>query len=139
MALIHESKRIIYFVDEWKPKFNEAALLSDPEMLKEVTAINQQIISLAPVLNSPTIQGQATVSLDKKDVPIAIMMKQYNNEKYLFAVSMRNNECMATFTIKGVKDRKEVEVIGENQTVSSINGIFKDEFKPYDVHLYKIK
>jgi hypothetical protein len=36
MSLIHGSSGLIYFVHEWKPKFNEHALLDDPEMLKAV-------------------------------------------------------------------------------------------------------
>ena len=54
MALIHGSRGLIYFVHQFKPKFNEHALLDDPEMLAAVTAINRQIRDLAPVLNSPT-------------------------------------------------------------------------------------
>jgi len=40
---------IIYFVHEFKPKFNESALLLDKEMLQAVSNINRQIITLAPV------------------------------------------------------------------------------------------
>ena len=56
MSLIHGSMGLIYFVHEWQPKFDEAALLHDPEMLRAVTAINRQITELAPVLNSPTAE-----------------------------------------------------------------------------------
>src|SRR5208283_2414379 len=55
MSLIHGSRGLIYFVHEWKPRFNESALLGDPEMLAAVTALNRQIARLAPVLNSPTV------------------------------------------------------------------------------------
>ena len=52
MALIRGARGLIYFVHQFKPTFQEAALLEDPEMLSAVTAINQQIHQLAPVLNS---------------------------------------------------------------------------------------
>ena len=55
MALIHGSRGLIYFVHQFKPRFNEHALLDDPEMLTAVTAINRQIHDLAPVLNSPSL------------------------------------------------------------------------------------
>ena len=42
--------------------FNEAALLSDAEMLAAVTAMNRQIHALAPVLNSPTVADAVTVA-----------------------------------------------------------------------------
>jgi len=47
MSIIHGSKGLIYFVHEWQPKFNESALLSDPEMLAAVTKINRRIAELA--------------------------------------------------------------------------------------------
>ena len=76
MSIIHGSMGLIYFVHEWEPRFNESALLSDPAMLSAVTAINRQIIALAPVLNSATIKDGACVSSDNKDVPVAVMMKR---------------------------------------------------------------
>ena len=77
MSIIHGSMGLIYFVHEWEPKFNEFALLSDPAMLLAVTAINRQIIALAPVLNSATIKDGARVSSDNKGVPVAVMMKRH--------------------------------------------------------------
>lgn len=53
MALIHGARGLIYFVHEWKPRFNESALLDDPEMLAAVTRINRQIHALALVFNAP--------------------------------------------------------------------------------------
>ena len=45
MSLVHGSRGIQYFVTAFKPKFNEHALLDDPEMLPAVTAINKQILN----------------------------------------------------------------------------------------------
>jgi len=136
MSLIHGSTGLIYFVHEWEPKFNESALLSDPEMLSAVTEINQQITRLAPVLNSPTIKDSASVSSDNKNVPVAVMVKKYEGVTYLFAVGMRNVRTNATFAVPGLEGKKTVEVIGENRTIVLQNGVFKDSFEPWDVHLY---
>jgi len=43
MSLIHGPHGLIYFVHQFKPKFIEAALLADPEILAAVSAINRQI------------------------------------------------------------------------------------------------
>ncbi len=43
MSLLHGSQGLIYFVHEFAPRFKEAALLDDPEMLRAVTSINRQI------------------------------------------------------------------------------------------------
>jgi hypothetical protein len=63
MSLIHGSMGLIYFVHEWQPRFDEAALLHDSEiseMSREVTAISRQITELAPVLNRPTEKGSVS-------------------------------------------------------------------------------
>jgi hypothetical protein len=138
MSIIHGSMGLIYFVHEWQPRFDESALLSDKEMLSAVTEINQQIIRLAPVLNSATVRDIVDVSSENKDVPIAVMAKKYEAANYLFAVGMRNGTTNATFTLHSLVGQKDVEVLGENRTILSKDGIFKDTFEPWDVHLYRI-
>jgi len=139
MSLIHGSKGLIYFVHEWEPKFDESALFSDQEMLAAVTVINRQIAELAPVLNSPTIAGVANVLSDNNAVPIAAMVKKHGGATYLFAVAMRSGQTSATFTIQGLEGEKTVEVLGENRTLASKNGVFHDRFAPWDVHLYRLE
>ncbi|HUV67950.1 MAG TPA: hypothetical protein VMW24_28930 [Sedimentisphaerales bacterium] len=139
MSIIHGSKGLIYFVHEWQPKFNESALLSDPEMLAAVTAINRQIAELAPVLDSPTITGAASVLSDNNAVPIATMAKKHAGATYLFAVGMRGEETTATFTVRGLAGQKAVEVLGENRTLASKNGVFGDHFTAWDAHLYRLQ
>ncbi len=90
MALVHGSTGLIYFVHEFAPRFKEAALLDDPEMLAAVTAINRQIRELAPVLNSPTVDDGAIVASSANEVPIDVMVKRHDGATYVFAVGMRN-------------------------------------------------
>ncbi len=139
MSIIHGSKGLIYFVHEWQPTFNESALLSDQEMLQEVTAINRQITELAPVLNSPTVADAANVLSDNRVVPVATMVKKHAGSTYLFAVAMRAGETSATFTLQGLEGERPVEVLGENRTLASKNGVFQDRFAPWDVHLYRVQ
>lgn len=139
MSIVHGSMGLIYFVHEWEPRFNESALLSDTEMLLAVTAINRQIIELAPVLNSPTVKDATRVSSDNKNVPVAVMTKKHKGLTYLFAVGMRDGRTTATFRTHGFKGDRSVEVFGENRTVVSKDGVFKDSFKAWDVHLYRVK
>jgi hypothetical protein len=139
MSIIHGSMGLIYFVHEFKPRFNESALLSDAEMLSAVTAINRQITELAPVLNSPAIEDAATVSSSNKAVPIAIMVKKHDGATYLFAVGMRGDKTTATFTLRHAESIKSMEVIGENRTIAVNDGVFKDDFEAWDVHLYRAK
>ena len=139
MSIIHGSMGLIYFVHEWQPKFDEASLLHNPEMLSAVTEINRQITELAPVLNSPTIEAAASVSSSNQAVPVDIMVKKHDGATYLFAVAMRPDKTTATFTLRHAQGVKTVEVIGENRTIAVKNGVFKDNFEAWDVHLYRTK
>jgi hypothetical protein len=37
-----------------------------------------------------------------------------------------------------LKGSKAVEVLGENRTIVSKKGVFRDDFEQWDVHLYRI-
>src|ERR1035438_3378297 len=128
MSLIHGSKGLIYFVHEWQPKFDEAALLHDPEMLRAVTAINRQIVGVAPVLNSPTVHDAVQVASSDAQIPVAAMLKRQRGASYLFAVAMRSGDTTATFKLKGLAGDKAVEVLGEDRGLSARGGAFRDTF-----------
>ena len=98
-------------------------------------AINTQVTSLAPVLNTPGTSGFASVSSSNASVPVDIMTKNLNNTNYLFAASMRCGFTTATFS---VKSGTTADVIDEGRIISITDGTFSDEFSPYEVHLYKI-
>jgi hypothetical protein len=137
MSLIHGSRGLIYFVHEWKPRFNESALLSDPEMLAAVTALNRQIARLAPVLNRPTVTDAAAAP-ENREVPIALVAKRTGDALYLFAAGMRDGKTAAAFTLRGLTGDAKVEVLDENRTLNAQDGVFRDDFQPWDAHVYRI-
>ena len=137
MALIHGAKGFGYFCHEWVPESNANALLDDPVMFPAVSEINAQIHQLAPVLNSPDIRGVVSVESGNAEVPLEIMVKQYEDTLYIFAVSMREGTATATFTLKGIQDM-EITVISEDRELIISNGKFEDWYEDYEVHLYKI-
>ena len=137
MSLIHGSRGLIYFVHQFKPVFREAALLDDPEMLAAITAIDQQILELAPVLNSPSRSDGMTVKSSSADAPIAWMMKQRAKATYLFVVNMRNIPTRGSFAVRGLPARA-AEVLGESRRLEIVNGEWADEFAGYAVHLYRM-
>ena len=136
MALIHGASGFGYFCHSFHPSTDDAALLHDPEMIRGVKAINEQVTSLAEVLNSPTTSGFAAVNTSVPSIPVDIMTKKYKGVNYVFAVAMRPGQTKAVFD---VKKGKTVEVIGENRTIKIEKGKFSDDFSDYAVHLYKIK
>ncbi len=138
MSLIHGSRGLIYFVHQFKPKFNEHALLDDPPMLTQVTAINKQIQTLAPALNSPSPENLLAVQSSVPAVPIDSMVKRQGRYLYVFAVGMRNGATTGNFALKGVPTNANVEVLGEGRSLRLRGGRFTESFLPYDVHVYRI-
>jgi hypothetical protein len=138
MALVHGSRGLIYFVHQFKPRFNEHALLDDPEMLTAVTAINGQIKKLAPVLNSPTVADVATVRSSDPSAPIDLMVKRRPDATYVFAVGMRNRPARGSFVVHGLPALATAEVLGEDRSLKTTEGQFDDDFASYGVHIYRI-
>ncbi len=137
MSIIHGSKGLIYFVHQFKPSFDEHALLDDPEMLASVTKLNKLIAKLAPVINAPSVLGP-TVTSTSAGIPIDTMTKRVGSDTYIFAVGMRNGPTKGQFSITGVGKNRVAEVVDENRTISVKGGIFADDFKPYEPHIYRI-
>jgi hypothetical protein len=135
MALVHGAKGFGYFCHSWTPTFVEPALLQDATMLAAVKIINEQVTSLAAVLNSSSTSGYASVSSSNTSVPVDFMTKNYGGANYVFAVAMRSGTTAATFS---VASGSVVEVLGENRTLSVSGGKFTDNFSSFGVHLYKI-
>jgi hypothetical protein len=146
MALVHGSRGLIYFVHQFQPKFNEAALLDDPEMLAGVTSINRQIQELAPVLNSPSVtngvivtaQGETTGTLTASPA-VASMCKQRGGSVYLFTVNMTDQPVRASFALTQAPADTTVQLLDESRRLPLHQGAFSDEFKPYQVHLYRYR
>jgi len=142
MAIIHGSRGFIYFVHEFKPQFNEHALLDDPEMLKAVTELNAEVTRLAPVIHGAPVPLGVAIQEPKDDrppKPVAAMARQLRRETYVFAVGMRNAPATATFALPRAGARAVAEVLGESRTIPLQDGRFTDRFAPYEVHLYRIR
>src|SRR4051812_23965048 len=129
MALIHGATGIFYFVHEFKPTFREDAIFRYPDIVEEVTRTNQLILSLAPVLKTPSVSG--TVSVNSQ-TPIATMVKNYKGTTYIFAVAMQNSSSTARITINDVH-YTNARVLGESRSVSITQGAFEDQFEGYGV------
>lgn len=138
MSLIHGSKGIAYFVHSFLPTFNAKSVLDDDVMKNSLTEINHQIQSLAPVLNSPTVENVVEVQSSDPNVPIAVMAKRYGGSLYVFAVSMRNQPTSGTFVFHESWTDATVAVLNENRAINIENRRMTDTFIPYEVHLYKI-
>ena len=140
LSIIHGSRGLIYFVHQFKPVFREAALLDDPEMLKEVTALNQEITSLAPVLNSRQSAKKLDANADVAfSLQVDAIQKVYEGNSYIFAVVKNGGGLFKIrLSVPGLASGQDVEVLGENRTIKADEGSLSDDFAPWGVHIYRI-
>ena len=136
MAVIHGARGVGYFCHVFKPGFIEAGLLADSAMADMVHSVNDSILDLAPVLNTQSVKNGVITA---GEVQVDAMVKRSRGYTYVFATAMRPGDAVSTFTLRSFKGHSVAEVVGENRTVSVRDGIFRDAFKNYDVHIYKIK
>ena len=134
MSIIHGSKGLIYFVHQFKPTFDEHALLDDPEMLAAVTKLNTQIQSLSDLIQSPDLPG--LVSVSSTQAPVDAVVKK---GKVILSVGMRNAATRATFSGALLRGAKQVEVVDEARTIPVVGGKFEDDFKAYQPHIYRVR
>src|SRR5262249_32701466 len=106
-------------------------------MVVAVTAINQQIHELAAVLNSPTLSDGVVVS-STAEAPVEATVKRQGATTYVFAVAMRDSSTTASFKVAGLTGKARAEVLGEGRRLEMRDGAFRDKFRPWDVHLYRI-
>lgn len=141
MAIINGATGIGYFCHEFSPSFNEDALLDDTEMRDAVAAINQEVQDFAPVLNSGLKDSSVSITATTDaETGITILTKFYQDRLYLFTINGQETSLDATFTIDGLEDpNSEVEVLGENRTITCANGHFSDSFSAYTIHRYRIE
>jgi hypothetical protein len=138
MAFVHGAAGIQYFCHRFTPTFSETDCLDDAPTAAAMTSINQQLTTLAPVLNSPTVSNGVTTQSSSASIPVDTLLKRQAGVTFLFATEMRAGNTTATFTLRDFPAQASAEVLGENRTIKITNGVFHDDFASYGVHLYKI-
>jgi len=140
LSLVHGSMGIMYFCHQFpEPPYSTHKLLDDPVMNPAVTAIDAQIKSLAPVLNSATLASGTVTTGTGASVHLDFMAKTMGTDGYVFAVADQASNGMAMFRDPNMTSAEgTVEVIGENRTLPLVDGVFRDNFGASGVHLYRV-
>jgi hypothetical protein len=138
MALIHGAAGVMYFCHRFSPTFSETDCLDNTTTSNGLKKIDEQVRTLAPVLNQVSVGNGVTVTSSASGTPIDVMLKRHAGATYVFAVAMKNQSTTGTFTLRDFADAASVEVIDENRTVPVSGGVFEDDFSGYAVHRYKI-
>jgi hypothetical protein len=138
-SIIRGANGIIFFCHQWKPTKDFAAPLNNPVTRKAVTSINRQITELARVLNSPSIEDTSIDVSANNGTQIATLEKHDGEVVYLFAAAMEDTATTASFKLSDSPNTKTASVLGEDRTIEVVHGRFIDEFKGYDVHIYRVE
>jgi hypothetical protein len=136
-SIINGARGITYFNHSFGGSCQTHHALRDPcyaEVRETVTETNRQITDLAPVLNSPTIEGVVQTSS-----AVETMSKVTDDGTlHVFAGSTSHESQDAQLALTCVKDG-EATVVGEDRTVDVVGGLLEDEFEDGNaVHIYRI-
>ena len=104
-------------------------------MTAAVTALNKQIKTLAPELNSASIPSLVSVT---SAVPVDAMVKVSGSIIWVFSAVARSGTTSATFTVAGMTGNATATVVGESRTLSVTHGVFTDTFAANAVHIYEL-
>ena len=91
-------------------------------MVTAVTALNQQMKTLAPELNSADIPNLVAVSSSNPDAPIDLMVKAQGQTLYIFAAIAGPERPPGGFPIEGMSGDGSATVLGENRTFTVTAG-----------------
>jgi hypothetical protein len=138
LALIHGANGVTYFVDTWNPSFREDGIFASATMVNAVTALNAQIQSLAPELNSATLPGVVGVTSSNSGAPLDVMVKARGARLTVFAAIARAGTATATFRIANLTGDAKATVVGESRAIDVAAGMFSDDFAANDAHIYQI-
>jgi hypothetical protein len=138
MSIIHGSMGIGYFCHKFSAPADTAAPLHDREVRETLSAINAQIASLAPVLNSAPVANGVTVSSSNAESAIDTLLKREGGKTYVFAVGGRpGGVTTVRFELRDCGNTT-AQVLGESRTIRVNGGVFEDQFADYQVHIYEL-
>lgn len=139
MSLIRGSRGLIYFVHQFEPNFIEASLLADPELLDAVTAINRQVIELAPVLNSPDITDAIVFDSPQQETSIQLLIKRYQGAIYLLASNESPTAATAMLQIAvPLADGAQLKPIADESPLEIRDSKIRLEIPGYGIGLYRL-
>jgi len=139
LSIVHGSMGIGYFCHQFRPATNDAAPLDDAPMRDALAAIDEQIRTLAPALNTPSVANGVTVASSNAATPVDFMLKRQGGATYLFAVGARpGGETSASFQFRDCPAGLKAAVLGESRALEVKGGLLEDRFTDYQAHIYRI-
>jgi len=98
-----------------------------------IKSVAKELSLLSPIFLSPSSNKKVIFFPEDKD--IHFLLKEYQNDFYLIIANSGKEKKEITFTLPWLTSKK-INVVGEAREISFVNGVFKDIFEKYDVHIY---
>ena len=147
-SIIYGAKGITWYTynpgrkpDPLKGRF-DAGIVNDPVAWTCATNLSRRIASLSPVLleqgdfHPPTPEVLSGPKLDGYgNTSISTLVKKHAGFTYIFTVNSTDCRILARLVVAS----GTAEVLWENRSAVFTNGSLVEEFKPYAVHIYKLK
>ena len=147
-AIIHGGHGITWYTyggryDKKRKKYNEG-VTSTPERWKAICDLATWIKELSPALvtrtgkQPPPAEIVSGAKFDPLGQPsVTALLKRCGGEVFLLTVNAATEDVRARFRLEGVAGK--AEVMKEDRSVSCPGGVLEDDFKPFAVHVYRIK
>lgn len=140
MSVNHGAAGIVWFVHRWSEQGGKKKLVStkmpldNEEVGQMVKDLNDELKRLAPVINSPALDGVASA----RGAELDLGARKADDTTYVFAVERAGENDEATIRVRGIREGT-AEVLGEDRTIPVRGGRFRDRFDAWDTHLYRIR
>jgi hypothetical protein len=108
----------------------------DPALWAYQKTLLKELNELAPLY----IEGKANknIALTEENPEIKMVLKKSRIGTFLMAANQSKTDTFSPEFKLNPKISGQISVYGENKNITITNGRFTDQFKPLDVHIYKI-
>ena len=96
----------------------------------------REIEFIHPILISPQSPGLPGITTNTRGLEFRI--KRYNHRTYLITCNTAGVSITPTFTITGTGRYAQVTLPFEHRRIRLTDGVFSDEFMPYETHVYEV-
>ena len=131
-AIVHGANGILIWGTNYTPQ--PSNFMNNLYSVTRELQVMQEILASKSTMNTVDMEyHELGFSVDSG---IEFIIKEVNGSTYLISVNSDKNPVKVTFS--GLNNFKTVEVLKENRTLAISNGRLTDDFKPFDIHIYKI-
>jgi len=131
-AIVHGANGILIWGTNYTPQ--------PSKFIDNLYSVTRELGLMQEILASKSTENAIEIEYHELgysvDIGIEFITKEVNGSTYLLSVNSDKNPVKVTFS--GLDNFKTMEVMKEKRPLDISNGKFTDDFKPFDVHIYKI-